>query len=261
MASNTVGWLPAARASSVSWRRRRRGPRSGRCRRPAAGSSAGTPAAGSARPPTCPRSRSPPAEGRCPRPSPSPRTRLEERRMHTRVTPRQVRSGQGIHIHAPYSHCTPWATQPTSTSRMPTRGSLAPLSTLSPPKNEVLATNYSHTSHTYTPPEVETEGATNTAELVPTIMAIVITATPSHMCFFRRWPSTPRFIKAVMMMIEPLIICHKEAVMYSWATYDTAQHSGRNRLSQIWIREESTNSKRVHNKSQMEGTIKIVIVL
>ena len=49
--------------------------------------------------------------------------------------------------------------------------------------------------------------------MVITIMAMVITATPIHMCFFRRCPSTPRFIKAVMMIIDPRIICHKDAVI------------------------------------------------
>ena len=67
----------------------------------------------------------------------------------------------------------------------------------------------------------------------------VMKPTPSHMWNFNRWLSANLFINAVMMMMDPLIICHNEAVIYNCAI---------------------SNSK-VQSRSQTDGMIRMMNVL
>lgn len=67
----------------------------------------------------------------------------------------------------------------------------------------------------------------------------VMKPTPNHMCNFNRWLRANLFINAVMMMIDPLIICHKDAVIYNCAI----------------------NNSNVQSRSQIDGMIRITNVL
>ena len=173
---------PAERTSSGSSQQHRRGPRSSHCPLRALCKLADRPPIRSTRCPTCPRSRSPPAEGLCPQPSPSPR----------RCTALPVQDSLleliGFLFWDPLTprrhHCCRRKTCSRPTEQ---RFRVKQMSQLLQNKGFRLLTN----------------------------IARVMTPTPSHMWLFKRCPKTPRFMSAVIIIMDPRIICHRDAVMYS----------------------------------------------